>query len=160
MNVNEPQFQHDASDRCDYALIQIFVAKRQRRNLQCLLRSGDLHAHLLLQAFARNIQTGAIVRLRKKSRDESLTARVAKHDRSHLTTAQSRCRIGSHWCKSHNRLRIACGAEASTVIDEVWREEAALRCAAEFGAKLVAPVAAAQHTERPSRGSCGIGHVI
>ncbi len=43
--------------------------------------AGKAKSYKLLLAFARSIQTGAIVRLRKKSCDESLTARVVEHDR-------------------------------------------------------------------------------
>ena len=36
MNVNEPKFQHDASDRCDYALIPILRSQTPAQKLAVL----------------------------------------------------------------------------------------------------------------------------
>ncbi len=53
-------------------------------------------------------------------------------------------------------LRSPHDTEPDDVADAAGRAEAALRRAAAEGGE--GPVAAAQQTVRPSRGSCGVGH--
>ena len=58
--------------------------------------------------------------------------------------------------KAANSLRIPHDTEAEFGVEGDGREAAAHRRAAVGG--VVEPVAAAQHTVRSSRGSCGVGH--